>query len=338
LTGCCFAEASRFLLKTAVKKKGDSVIMAKNTTVLLSKKKRPWRRIIPLYMMALPGIIYMICNNYLPMFGITIAFKKLSVAKGFWGSDWVGLSNFKFLFQSNTAFTIIRNTVLYNVVFIILGTVISISVAILLNEVHSKLASRFYQSLILLPFLISWVVVSYLVYALLSSDTGLINSLLKSLGLNTVNWYQEKSYWPVILTICHIWKGVGYSMVIYLSSIVGFSQDYFEAARIDGASKWQQIRRITLPLLKPTVITMFILSVGRIFSSDFGLFYQVPKNSGALYDVTQTIDVYVYNALMKNSDYGMSSAASVFQSVVGFAMVLAANFIVRRYSEENAIF
>jgi len=312
--------------------------MAKNTTVLLSKKKRPWRRIIPLYMMALPGIIYMICNNYLPMFGITIAFKKLSVAKGFWGSDWVGLSNFKFLFQSNTAFTIIRNTVLYNVVFIILGTVISISVAILLNEVHSKLASRFYQSLILLPFLISWVVVSYLVYALLSSDTGLINSLLKSLGLNTVNWYQEKSYWPVILTICHIWKGVGYSMVIYLSSIVGFSQDYFEAARIDGASKWQQIRRITLPLLKPTVITMFILSVGRIFSSDFGLFYQVPKNSGALYDVTQTIDVYVYNALMKNSDYGMSSAASVFQSVVGFAMVLAANFIVRRYSEENAIF
>jgi len=338
LTGCCFAEASRFLLKTAVKKKGDSVIMAKNTTVLLSKKKRPWRRIIPLYMMALPGIIYMICNNYLPMFGITIAFKKLSVAKGFWGSDWVGLSNFKFLFQSNTAFTSIRNTVLYNVVFIILGTVISISVAILLNEVHSKLASRFYQSLILLPFLISWVVVSYLVYALLSSDTGLINSLLKSLGLNTVNWYQEKSYWPVILTICHIWKGVGYSMVIYLSSIVGFSQDYFEAARIDGASKWQQIRRITLPLLKPTVITMFILSVGRIFSSDFGLFYQVPKNSGALYDVTQTIDVYVYNALMKNSDYGMSSAASVFQSVVGFAMVLAANFIVRRYSEENAIF
>lgn len=312
--------------------------MAKNTTVLLSKKKRPWRRIIPLYMMALPGIIYMICNNYLPMFGITIAFKKLSVAKGFWGSDWVGLSNFKFLFQSNTAFTSIRNTVLYNVVFIILGTVISISVAILLNEVHSKLASRFYQSLILLPFLISWVVVSYLVYALLSSDTGLINSLLKSLGLNTVNWYQEKSYWPVILTICHIWKGVGYSMVIYLSSIVGFSQDYFEAARIDGASKWQQIRRITLPLLKPTVITMFILSVGRIFSSDFGLFYQVPKNSGALYDVTQTIDVYVYNALMKNSDYGMSSAASVFQSVVGFAMVLAANFIVRRYSEENAIF
>ena len=293
---------------------------------------------IPLYFMALPGLIYMICNNYIPMFGIMIAFKKINVSKGLLGSPWCGLDNFKFLFRSKTALTIIRNTVLYNVVFIILGTVIAIAVAILLNEVRNKAASKFYQSVILLPYLMSWVVVSYLVYALLSSDTGLINELIKKLGGTPVNWYQTKTWWPLILTICNIWKGVGYSMIVYLSSIVGISTEYYEAARIDGASKWQQICRITIPLLKPTIITLFILSVGRIFASDFGLFYQIPKNSGALYSVTQTIDVYVYNALMKNSDYGMSSAASVFQSIVGFVLVLTANGIVRKYSEDTALF
>ena len=302
------------------------------------KKKRRWKRMIPLYFMALPGIIYMICNNYIPMFGIMIAFKKINVVKGFFASDWCDLDNFKFLFQSSTAFTIIRNTVLYNVVFIILGTFISIAVAILLNEVKNRFLSRMYQSLILLPYLMSWVVVSYLVYALLASDTGLLNNILELFGAQPVNWYQEKAYWPVILTICHIWKGTGYSMIIYLSSIVGINGEYYEAAKIDGATKWQQITKITLPFLKPTVITMFILSIGRIFASDFGMFYQVPKNSGALYSVTQTIDVYVYNALMQNSDYGMSSAASVFQSIVGFIMVVSANLIVRKVSEENALF
>ncbi len=314
--------------------------MSSNTSAAVpaKKKKIRWRRFLPMYLLALPGVIYMICNNYIPMFGIMIAFKKLNVRKGIWGSDWCGFDNFKFLFRSSTAFTIIRNTVLYNVAFIILGTVISIAFAILLNEVRNKIASRLYQSIILLPYLVSWVVVSYLVYAFLSSDTGLINSILKSLGMNTINWYQEKSYWPFILIFCNIWKGTGYSMIIYLSSIVGISQDYYEAARIDGATKWQQIIKITLPLLKPTVITMFILSVGRIFASDFGLFYQIPRNSGALYSVTQTIDVYVYNALMHNSDYGMSSAASVFQAFVGFVLVVVANAIVRKYSAESALF
>lgn len=293
---------------------------------------------MPMYLLALPGIIYMICNNYLPMFGITIAFKRLNVAKGFMGSDWCGLDNFKFLFKSSTTGIMIRNTVLYNILFIILGTIISVSAAILLNEVRSRTASKVYQSLILLPYLMSWVVVSYLVYTFLSADTGLVNTLFKSVGLPTINWYQESKYWPAILTFCNIWKGTGYAMIIYFSSIVGISQDYYEAARIDGATKWKQITRITLPLLKPTMITMLILSVGRIFASDFGLFYQIPKNSGALYSTTQTIDVYVYNALMKNADYGMSSAASVFQALVGFLFVITANALVRKYSEENALF
>lgn len=293
----------------------------------------------PVYLMTVPGLIYMICNNYLPMFGIVIAFKKLNFAKGIFASPWCGLENFEFLFRSSTAFTIIRNTVLYNVVFIILGNVIAIAVAVLLNEIRSRRASKVYQSVILLPYLMSWVVASYLFYALLASDTGMINNfILEPLGLEPVNWYSEKQYWPVILTVVYIWKNVGYQMIIYLSSIVSISPEYYEAATIDGATKWQQIRKITLPLLKPTVITLLILAVGRIFASDFGLFYQVPRNSGALYETTQTIDVYVYNALMRQSDYGMSSAASVFQSVVGFVLVMVTNFIARKTNKESALF
>ncbi len=303
------------------------------------KKKIKWKQVIPIYLLGLPGIIYMICNNYLPMFGIVIAFKKLNFSKGILGSDWVGFKNFEFLFQSSTAFTIIRNTVLYNVVFILLGNVVAIMLAILLNEITKRFAARIYQSAILLPFLMSWVIVSYLGYAFLSADTGLINSsIFKSLGIAPINWYNTPKYWPIILTLVSIWKGAGYSMIIYYSSIVGISKDYYEAATVDGATKWHQIKNITLPLIVPTVITLMILSMGRIFASDFGLFYQLPRNTGTLYDVTQTIDVYVYNALMKRSDFGMSSAASVFQSVVGFFMVLITNAIVRRKSKENALF
>ncbi|MDD2375377.1 MAG: ABC transporter permease subunit [Eubacteriales bacterium] len=303
------------------------------------RRKTSWRQYIPFYVMALPGVIYMICNNYLPMGGIIIAFKNMNFKKGIWGSDWAGFDNFKFLFASQDAWTITRNTLLYNSAFIVLGTVLSIAVAILINEVKNKTASKMYQSLILLPFLMSWVIVNYLVFALLSAETGLLNnSILNALGKPAVSWYNEKQYWPYILIISNMWKTIGYSMIIYLSSIVGISQDYYEAASIDGASKWRQTWAITIPLLKPTIITLFILSVGRIFYSDFGLFYQVPRNSGTLYSVTRTIDVYVYNALMRNSDFGMSSAASVYQSIVGFTLVLGANLLIRKLSRENALF
>lgn len=298
------------------------------------KKKRHLKRYIPIYVMAVPGIIYMICNNYLPMFGIVIAFKRLNFQQGIFNSAWCGLDNFEFLFKSSTAFTIIRNTVLYNIVFIILGMVVSVAAAIFLNEIRSKIRSRVYQTLILLPYLMSWVIIGYLVYAFLSTDTGLLNNLFGT----KINWYSSPGYWPFILTFVNLWKGTGYSMIVYYASIVGISDEYYEAAMIDGATKWQQIRKITLPLLKPTIITLLILSVGRIFASDFGLFYQVPRNSGVLYPTTQTIDVYVYNALMQNSDYGMSSAASVFQSIVGLILVVGTNFIVRKMNKESALF
>ena len=306
---------------------------------MIKKKKIRWKQYLPIYLLALPGIIYMICNNYLPMFGIVIAFKKLNFAKGILASPWCGLKNFEFLFKSSTAFTMIRNTICYNVLWLILGHVLAIASAILLNEITNRFRARFYQSVILLPYLMSWVVVSYLVFAFLSADTGLFNnSILKPLGIAPVNWYSESKYWPFILTFVNHWKNNGYTMIVYFASIVGISQDYYEAAMLDGATKWQQIKHITIPQLVPTIITLMILSVGRIFASDFGLFYQIPRNTGALYNATQTIDVYVYNALMQRSDYGMASAASVFQSIVGFLMVMVTNAIVRKVSRENAMF
>lgn len=309
---------------------------------MVQKKKRRklhWRRIIPFYIMALPGFIYLIINNYLPMFGIVIAFKKLDFRKGILKSPWNGIENFRYLFATADAWVITRNTVLYSIAFFVVGTATAILLAILINEIYQRKAKKLYQSLILLPYMMSWVIVGYLGYAYLAAETGMINKgILEPLGMEGVVWYQEKKYWPFILVFVSVWKSVGYSMIIYLSSIVGISTDYFEAARIDGASKWQQIKHITLPLLKPTVITLFILAMGGIFRSDFGLFYQMPRNNGTLYPVTRTLDVYVYQALMQNADYGMSSAASVYQSVVGFILIVAANKLVKKYESNSALF
>lgn len=302
-------------------------------------KKKSFKRRLPFYLMALPGLAYLIINNYIPMFGVIIAFKKINFAEGILGSPWNGLNNFKFLFATKDAWQITRNTIGYNAVFIVLGTAFSIALAILINEITAKKAKKFYQTIILLPFLMSWVIVSYLAFALLSGETGLLNNgILKPLGMETVNWYQEKQFWPVIIVFAQLWKASGYSMIIYLSSIVGISQEYYEAAKIDGAGKWKQITKITLPLLKPTIITLFILNIGGIFRSDFGLFYQLPRNSGPLYPVTRTLDVYIYQALMQNNDYAMSSAASFYQSIVGFILVVTANSIVRKYERSSAIF
>lgn len=309
--------------------------MGKKNAVRLKKRSN----YLPYYLMVLPGLAYLIINNYLPMFGIVIAFKKLNFSKGILGSDWVGLKNFKFLFATKDAWIMIRNTILYNIAFWIVGTACAILLAVFLNEVASKRAKKFYQTLTLLPNLMSWVIVSYLVFAFLSADSGFMNNtLLPLLGLEPVNWYAVKEKWPVLLVLINTWKGVGYSMILYLSTIVGINKDYYEAACLDGAGKTKQFFSVTLPQLKPTIITTMILSIGAIFRSDFGLFYQVTKNSGALYDYTRTIDVYVYQALMEKADYGMSGAASVFQSVIGFVLIILANWFVRKYEENSALF
>lgn len=309
----------------------------------MKKKKMSWgqfRQYIPLYLMMLPGLAYLFINNYIPMTGIVVAFKDYKKSGGIWGSPWNGLKNFEFLFKGGDAAVIIRNTVCYNVVFIILGMVVGVTLAILITDVASKRAKSIYQSAIMLPFLISIVIVSYIVFAFLSAENGMLNAILKSMGKDTIQWYgaEGKKYWPFILTFVNIWKGCGYGTLIYISGIVGIDPTFYEAARLDGATRFQQIRKITLPCLVPSIITLLIMSVGRIFASDFGLFYQVPQNSGALASVTRTIDVYVYNALMSAGGMGKSAAAGFFQSVVGFLLVVTVNAVVRKFNEENAMF
>ncbi|ANY75629.1 ABC transporter permease [Paenibacillus ihbetae] len=298
-----------------------------------------FRKYSPLYLLMLPGILYLIINNYAPMFGMFIAFKNINFSAGIFDSDWVGFKNFEYLFKTTDAFIITRNTILYNAAFIVIGTVLSIAVAILLNEIRVKLLSRFYQSVIVLPHLISFVVVGYLVYAALSFETGFMNkTILPLMGVESISWYTEPKYWPIILTVVQLWKSVGFSCIIFLASIISIDPEYYEAATLDGASKWRQIRSITIPLITPVIIMLTLLSIGRMFYSDFGLFYQVPMNSGMLNDTTNVIDTYVYRSLMIMGDIGMASAAGVYQSIVGFVLVLSANYIVRKFNRENALF
>ena len=311
----------------------------KKAEVKKGKKKNALKEYWPLYLMMLPALLYLLINNYIPMAGMVIAFKKLNFAKGIWASPWAGLKNFKFLFASRDAWVITRNTLLYNVAFILVNMVIGIAIAILITEVRNTKLKKVYQSAILLPFLMSMVILSYIVYALLSAENGLVNnSILPLFHIDPIQWYQKPKYWPAILIIANCWKGVGYGCLIYIASLIGIDPSFYEAARLDGASKWQEITKITLPFLKPTVITLTLMSVGRIFYSDFGLFYQVPMNSGVLFPTTNVIDTYVYRALIEQGNISMSSAAGVYQSLVGFCVVMLSNWIVRKVDKDQALF
>lgn len=302
------------------------------------KKYRGNAKSGPLLLIALPGIIYLIINNYLPMFGVFLAFKNYDYVKGIFGSDWSGLQNFRYLF-SQDAFIITRNTILYNIAFIILGTIAAIFVAVLMYELGERARVKVFQSSLLLPNLLSWVVLGFIGFAFLNSDTGFINNtVIRFFGGEPIAWYTTSKYWPFILILVNLWKNTGYSSIIYMAAISGIDKSIFEAGKIDGATKVQQILHITLPMLKSTVIIMTLMAIGRIFYSDFGLFYQVPMNSGALYEVTQTIDTYVYRGLMELNDVGMSAAAGLYQSVVGFILVITANSIVRKVDSDNALF
>ncbi|MGN0759588.1 MAG: ABC transporter permease [Candidatus Ventricola sp.] len=322
-------------------------------TIQQKKKKRGKIRVddLQLFALSLPTTIWYLLFCYIPMFGILIAFKKYKVApgKGFlWSlihnSPWCGLDNFKFLFSSNmkTTIAMFRNTVGYNIVFIVLNIVISVALAILISHLYSKRLAKVCQTAIFLPHFLSWVVVGYFVYAFLATNEGLVNNVLISMGINPIRWYQKEAigYWPFILVFLNVWKNMGYNMIVYMASINGIDGSLYEAAVIDGASKHQQTRYITLPLLKPVIIIMFIMAVGRIFNSDFGLFYRTTRNSSGLYNAFVTLDVYVYNSLFKSTipTYGYASAAGFIQSVLGCLTLLASNAVVSKVDKENAFF
>lgn len=309
-----------------------------SSSLRLGAMKGNLKTSLALLIMMIPGLTYLIINNYIPMAGIVVAFKSFNYSKGIWGSEWAGLKNFTYLFKTKDAFTIVRNTVCYNLVFICLNNTCAVAVAIMLNFLRGKVNKKVYQTLILIPYLISMVVVSYIGYGFLSQESGFLNKVLGLLGFEPISWYSEKKYWPFILVIINLWKGIGYSSIMYYATVIGIDSSLYEAASIDGANVWQQVWHVTLPALRGTIIIMVLLALGRMFYSDFGLFYQVPMHSGLLADVTDTIDVFTYKALTQLNDVGRAAAAGFLQSVLGFLMVLGANCVVRKIDPDNSLF
>jgi putative aldouronate transport system permease protein len=289
-------------------------------------------------LMAAPALLLLLAFNYIPIPGIIIAFKNFKASKGLFGSNWVGLANFQFLFSSNTAWRITRNTLMLNSIFIVTGVAMSLAVALLLNEVRQPGLARFYQSAVFFPYFVSWVIVGMFTYAILNADNGMLDMTLVKIGLQPIHWYAQSGYWPYILTIVNLWKSSGYWSIIYLAAIMGINTEYYEAAMIDGASRWQQVFSITLPLLIPLIIINVLLSVGHIFFADFGLFYYVTNNSSMLYPTTDVIDTYVFRALQSMGDFGMAAAAGLYQSVVGFVLIVLSNWVVKRIDPEKSLF
>ncbi|MBO9609641.1 MAG: sugar ABC transporter permease [Paenibacillaceae bacterium] len=311
------------------------------TTASIRTKSSWWRRSsrsIQLFILALPVLLYLLIFAYLPMGGVVVAFKDYRYDKGIFGSDWIGFSNFKFFFKSQDAFMVTFNTISYNLAFIVLGTIVSIFVALLLNEVRNKTAMKFYQTAMFFPHFLSWVVVAFITFAFLSTTNGLLNQLIAAFGSGKIQWYFKPGLWPYIIVLVGIWKSMGVSVLINYAVLVGVDHSYYEAAQLDGASKWQMARFVSLPFLIPINLILFIMAVGHIFHSDFGLFYQVPQNSPILYNTTSVIDTYVFRALMQTSDIGMGAAVGLFQAVVGFVIVICANAIVKKIRSDSSLF
>ena len=294
-----------------------------------------------LYLMALPAIALLFAFSYLPMFGTVIAFKRYKVKNGIWGSDWMEpvFRNFEILFRKNSAaINAIKNTLFLNFLFIIVGTIFAVALALMFNELRNRHYKKITQSLSFLPYFISTVVVGIFASSLLGFENGTINAVLVSMGFDKINFYASPAMWPTILLIVNIWKGAGYSSVVYLATISGIDSSYYEAAKIDGASRWDEIRYISLPLLRPTIIVLTLLAIGKIMNADFGLFYNVTADNPILYETTDVIDTFIYRTLRMTGDMGISSATGLFQSVTSLILVLLSNAAARRIDESSALF
>jgi len=308
------------------------------------KLKKTWlglRAGWQLYLMAVPTILLLVAFSYLPMFGTVLAFKRYKPLQGIWGSAWMEplTRNFQVVFsRSPAAMNAIKNTLYLNFLFIVVGTAFAIALALAFNEIRHRTFKKITQSLSFLPYFISTVVLSIFASGLLNYENGSINGLLSSFGMERIAFYTEPSLWPGILLFTVIWKGAGYSSVVYLATIAGIDAELYEAAKIDGASRWDEMRYISLPMLKPTIIVLTLLSIGRIMNADFGLFFNVTQDMPSLYPTTDVIDTFIYRTLRKTGDVGISSATALVQSLVSFAMVIISNLIARRIDESAALF
>lgn len=307
-------------------------VTRKNSFFKTCKKHRT------LLLMLLPAVLLVLVFAYLPMGGVILAFKQFRYDQGVFGSPWVGLENFKFFFQSGDAMHVTRNTVLYNLAFIIVDTVLEVGFAIILSEIVNKFAKKTLQSVIFLPYFISWVIVSAIAYSLFNFEHGSLNSLLGAIGLKPVDVYAKTSWWKYIIVCFNAWKGVGYGMVVYLAAIAGVDTSLVEAAEIDGANIFQRIRCVTIPTIKPTIITMTLLAVGKIFKGSLDLFYQLVGNNGALFNSTDVIDTYVFRSLITDGDIGRTAAVGFYQSVLCFVAIVIVNKLVKKADPDYALF
>lgn len=311
----------------------------------LANRFAKMKKTLVLLTMIAPGAIWLLLLRYLPMGGIVLAFKNYKVyprnptfINNLMHSAWVKFDNFKFLFMTDDALIMIRNTLAYNIVFIILGVIIPVAFAIMMNELTHKFVAKAYQTMMFFPYFLSWVVVSYFLNAFLDAQYGLVTSAQAAAGQTPTAWYTTVAPWPYIIVFANLWKNVGYSTILYLAAIAGIDTNQYEAAAIDGASKWQQIWHVTIPNLRTMIAILFILNVGKIFNADFGLFYNVPMQNGALFSVTQVIDTYIYRAMMNTGNIGMSSAAGLLQNVVGLVCILGANSLVKKIDSDSSLF
>ena len=294
-----------------------------------------------LYVMLIPGVLYLILFSYLPMFGMILSFKKINFRDGILGSAWCGLDNFRYALSAPSLITALKNTILYNIVFLFIGMALSILLAIMLDLLWGKLSKKVYQTIMIMPHFLSWVIVSYLVFGFLSMESGVVNNtILPIFGIDKINWYMEPKYWPTILIIVYFWKSWGYSSIIYTSALAGVDVQLYEAADIDGASVPQKLWNITIPAIKPIISMMLILKVGAILTTDMGLFYQIPLNTPQLYNTTNVISTYTYNLMTGSgaNTLGMASATSMLNSLVGFVLIIISNGIIKKLDSDGAIF
>ncbi len=295
-----------------------------------------WR----LYSLGIPALLFLGVFHYWPMFGLILAFKDFNFKLGIFGSDWADplFTNFEILVSSKYALNAVKNTLSLNFLFILVGTVCALSLAIMLNEIRSNLFKKIAQSVTFLPFFISWIVVGMFLTSILSYDNGILNQFLESIGMEKIQFYQQPKYWPFILTVESVWKGVGYQSIVYLAAITGLNPAYYEAAEIDGATQMQKITRITLPLLRPTVMILTLLALGRIMNSDFGLFWQSTKGIYSLWPTTDVIDTFIYRGLRQTVNIGLSSSAGFFQSIISLMIVVSFNWLARKVDSDSALY
>ena len=305
----------------------------------MKKKKMAGRkRTRTLTLMAMPAAVLLFLFAYVPIVGLVIAFKDFRYDKGFLGSEWIGFKNFEFFFKSNDAWVVLRNTIGLNFLFIFMTLLVAVAIALMMNEVKSRGVIKAAQTIMFFPYFMSWVVVGYLLYAYLHHEYGILNQILHFFGLKDIAWYSKAAYWPAILTFMYVWKMAGYYNVIYYAGMMGIDDTYYEAAALDGATRWQMVWKITLPMIRSLILTMAILQIGRIMYADFGLFFNLTRDQGALYATTDVLDTYIYRALRVTGDIGIGSAVGCFQAVVGFILIIGSNLIVRRFDKDSALF